>query len=44
MIGGTMILVAVALLSYLAGALTVCYVLARMERDSRAGYIELTKR
>jgi hypothetical protein len=39
-----MILIAVATISYLAGGLTVCWVLARMERDSRAGYIELTKR
>jgi hypothetical protein len=39
-----MILLAVALVGYLAGILSVCYVLARMERDSRAGYIELTKR
>jgi hypothetical protein len=39
-----MILIAVALGFYLLGVLTTCLVLAMLERDSRAGYIELTKR
>jgi hypothetical protein len=39
-----MIMVAVALISFLAGALSVCWLLARLDRDMRAGYIELTKR